>query len=229
MARGCRYDEAGPWLGGRTCAGKFYDGTESLGETLKRKYGGSYGGYACRQNTADSSQLSVHGTGRAIDFFPQSKSEGDAIASWLVANHEKFGIQLVIWWYRDWQCGDGWTTYTGPVPHTDHLHIELTIEASRENTSATYLGELFTVGQYQDIQTNVTRQGRMTRETVVTQGRLTRSFVSNLFEKAATQNRSLSKDEVIAIKQKVERESQQIIEAIDASDPDTPVPDGLGT
>lgn len=229
MAAGCRYDDAGPWNGGQSCAGRFYPGTEALGEALIKKYGGSYGGYSCRQNTADLSQLSVHGTGRAIDFFPQSKSEGDVIAAWLTANHEKFGIQLVIWWHRDWQCGQGWTSYGGPVPHTDHLHIELTIPASRENTAATYGGELFTVSQFQDLNSNVTRQGRMTRETVVTQARLTRSFVANLFERAADQNRRLSAQEVKQLIRKVEEESDAVLAAIDASDPDTPVPQSLAS
>ena len=127
MAAGCRYDDAGPWLGGRSCSGKFYPGTEALGEALQRNFGGSYGGYACRQNTADSSQLSVHGTGRAVDWFPPSKTAGDRGAAWLVQNHAKFGVQIVIWWHEDWQCGDGWTGYTGPNPHTDHVHVELTI------------------------------------------------------------------------------------------------------
>jgi hypothetical protein len=224
MAAGCRYDDAGPWLGGRSCSGRFHSGTEALGEAIKRKWGGSYGGYSCRQNTADASQLSVHGTGRAIDFFPQSKGEGDAIARWLVENHEEFGIQLIIWWYKDWSCGGGWSSYGGPVPHTDHLHIELTIPASRENTPATYTGELFSMGQYEDLRGAITRQGRLNRETTVTQARLTRSFISNLFEKAASQNRSLSSAEITAIKTKIENESQEIQAAIDAANADAEDP-----
>lgn len=124
MSRGCRYDEAGPWMGGAHCGGHIRRGTFALGKALANFWGGSFGGYACRPNTADESQMSVHGTGRALDFFPQSRAEGDAIAAFLVAHHEELGIQLVIWWRRDWQCGDGWTPYGGPVPHTDHLHIE---------------------------------------------------------------------------------------------------------
>jgi hypothetical protein len=79
-------------------------GTEALGEHLQAKFGGSYGGYSCRPNTADGSKQSVHGTGRAIDFFPNNKAEGDAIANLCVSNHAKWGIQLVI-------CG----TATGSV------------------------------------------------------------------------------------------------------------------
>lgn len=141
MAEDCRYDEAGPWDGGAHCSGTFHPGTEALGEYLQGRYGGSYGGYSCRPNTADTSQLSVHGTGRAIDFFPQSRAEGDAIAALCVSNQEDWGIQLVIWWMHDWQCPQGWTDYGGPVPHTDHLHIELTIPAAHNNTRATYEGQ----------------------------------------------------------------------------------------
>lgn len=143
MAAGCRYDEAGPWLGGSKCRGSLIRGTDELGKYLARRYGEKipYQGYACRQNTADASQMSVHGTGRALDFFPQNKTDGDAIAALLAHNHARWGIQLVIWWRRDWQCDQGWTGYTGPNPHTDHLHIELTVPAAGTNTAATYAGK----------------------------------------------------------------------------------------
>jgi hypothetical protein len=196
-------------------------GTEALGEHLQAKFGGSYGGYSCRPNTADGSKQSVHGTGRAIDFFPNNKAEGDAIANLCVSNHAKWGIQLVIWWYRDWFCDQGWTSYGGPVPHTDHLHIELTVPAAQNNTINTYRGGgLFTVDEVREIKASVARQGRLTRETVVTQGRLTREFVSNLFEKAAEQERNLSIKEIREIRVKVEHESDEILAAIDAVDPD---------
>jgi hypothetical protein len=140
MSRGCRYDEAGPWMGGTRCAGHIKRGTFALGKALANYWGGSFGGYACRQNTADASQMSVHGTGRALDFFPQSRGEGDAIAAFLVAHHEQLGIQLVIWWRRDWQCGPGWTVYGGPVPHTDHLHIEQDASAAETIFPSYFLG-----------------------------------------------------------------------------------------
>jgi hypothetical protein len=113
-----------------------------LGEHLVDEFGGYYGGYSCRPNTADSSQMSVHGTGRAFDYFPEAKYEGDAVARLLVENHERWGIQLIIWWYKDWKCGVGWTYYSGPVPHTDHLHVELTIPAAQNNDAQTYGGNM---------------------------------------------------------------------------------------
>jgi hypothetical protein len=76
------------------------------------------------------------------------------------------------------------------------------------------------VDEVREIKASVARQGRLTRETVVTQGRLTREFVSNLFEKAAEQERNLSIKEIREIRVKVEHESDEILAAIDAVDPD---------
>lgn len=130
MATGCRYDDAGPWNGGAACAGGHKPGTQALGDHLVATYGGRAEGYSCRQNTADPSKLSVHGTGRAIDYYPPDSATGDRVADDCIAHHERWGVQLVIWDHRDWTCDDGWTSYGGPSPHTDHLHIEQTIEAS---------------------------------------------------------------------------------------------------
>ena len=67
-------------------------GTRVLAEYLKNHFEGakSYGGYNCRPNTANTSQLSVHGTGRAIDLFvPRHNRQadndlGDPIGTWLL-------------------------------------------------------------------------------------------------------------------------------------------------
>jgi hypothetical protein len=59
------YDGAPPWNGGANCSGALFSGTRILADYLKREFSGvsSYGGYSCRPNTANTSQLSVHGTG----------------------------------------------------------------------------------------------------------------------------------------------------------------------
>lgn len=184
-AAGCRYDDAGPWNGGRNCSGRLYPGTEALGEALKARWGGSYGGYSCRPNTADASQLSVHGTGRAVDWFQPSKAAGDEAAEWLVANAEAFGVQLVIWNRRDWFCNAGWTSYGGPNPHTDHIHVELTIPAANNNTASTYRKELFTVGQYEDLTQKLTRMEERLGNVAKRQGVLTRiAFAQSTNNKA---------------------------------------------
>lgn len=142
MTYPCRYDSAGPWNGGASCAGGLLDSTRNLGAALVERYeGGRAEGYNCRPNTADASQLSVHGTGRAVDYFPPSMAAGHSAAAWLVANWAKFGIQMVIWNRRDWTCAAGWTSYGGPSPHTDHLHIEQqTAAAHAAHPVSYYLG-----------------------------------------------------------------------------------------
>jgi hypothetical protein len=136
------YDGAPAW-GSAKCAGKLKSGAMRLGEYLQDRYPAitSIGGYACRRNTASASKMSVHGTGRALDvFIPTIKGaadngKGDPLANWLVANAEHIGIQLVIWDRTVWQSnGRGAKAYTGPVPHVDHLHVELTLKAAAQQT-----------------------------------------------------------------------------------------------
>src|SRR5687767_8209725 len=64
-----RYDGAPPWDGGRHCSGGILPGTREVGAYLMRRFPQIRvaGGYSCRQNTADLSRTSVHGTGRALD------------------------------------------------------------------------------------------------------------------------------------------------------------------
>lgn len=177
MAVGCRYDRAGSWNGGASCSVGLKSGTQALGEALRARWGGSWGGFSCRPNTADTSQLSVHGTGRAVDWFQPSHQAGDEAARWLVENHEKFGIQLVIWDRKDWSCsaldnvpgvgaGDGWTPYGGPNPHTDHLHIELTIPAANDNTARTYQTGGLSVADIEELIKVIKAQGDLTRKAI---------------------------------------------------------------
>ena len=143
------YNDAPSW-NDRGCSpgdsdfSKTKPGTKVLAEYLKNNFEGakSYGGYSCRQNTANSSQLSVHGTGRAIDLFvPLDGGEadndlGDEIADWLLENSSAIGIQLVIWDQSIWSSGRATEcrSYGGPHPHRDHLHIELNTSAGDMRT-----------------------------------------------------------------------------------------------
>jgi hypothetical protein len=139
------YTGAGSWSGGANCGGGLLAGTRELGDYLKVTFSGitSYGGYACRPNTANTSQLSVHGTGRAIDVMiptvggDANNAAGDRVANFLVENAEKIGIQFIIWDRNSWGASRGQPklrSYTGPVPHIDHLHVELSPEGARRMT-----------------------------------------------------------------------------------------------
>jgi hypothetical protein len=138
------YEEAGSWSGGSRCSGTFLPGSRALGDYLVANFGASsYDGYSCRPNTASTSQLSMHGTGRAIDLFiPQSggradNDRGDPIANWLVQHAEEIGVQFIIWDQTKWNgsySGAKDASYGGPNPHTDHLHIELTSDGANQRT-----------------------------------------------------------------------------------------------
>lgn len=122
-------------------------GTLELAADLRRRFPQlrSAGGFdCCRQNTADPGELSVHSIGRALDLgLPRVAGEadrvhGDPIAAWLLVHAEEVGVQLVIWDRSVWQAsrrpGERLRAYTGPVPHTDHLHVELSLDGARRRT-----------------------------------------------------------------------------------------------
>lgn len=132
-----RYEGPGPWDDGIHCAGSRLPGTARLAEYLETFPGVSgTGGYHCRRNTNNEREMSVHGTGRAIDIMlpkvdGQPNPNGDAIANWLVTNANMLGVQLVIWDRTIWNSERRTARpYTGPSSHTDHIHVELTRAAA---------------------------------------------------------------------------------------------------
>lgn len=131
-ARGT-YEAPGSWNGGRSCAGAMLQGTQALGSRIETTFTVTgLSGYACRQNTANRSEISAHGTGRALDVFA-SPTNGDEVANWLVRNASDLGVQLVIWNRTLWivsASGPRIRSYGGPNPHTDHVHAELTRAAA---------------------------------------------------------------------------------------------------
>ena len=137
VTRPIPYESPGPWDGGAHCAGSRLPGTARLAAFLETLPGvESTGGYTCRRNTANANEMSVHGTGRAIDvMIPKidgaANPAGDAIADWLVANANLLGVQLVIWDRVIWNSERRTARpYTGPSSHTDHIHMELTNAAA---------------------------------------------------------------------------------------------------
>jgi hypothetical protein len=140
------YDSAPAWTGTDSCAGGLRPGARALQAYLSTHFTdiSKIGGYSCRQNTADATKMSVHGTGRALDVvIPKSGDTadndlGDPLANWLVENAERIGVQLIIWdrtgWHGSRDPGEKARDYTGPSPHTDHIHFEITERAADELT-----------------------------------------------------------------------------------------------
>ena len=140
------YTGAGAWTG--SCGPGMTGGAQKLLDFLNDRYPqiDSIGGFSCRHIVGDSSRTSVHATGRALDVMlplgfrnDADNAQGDPIAEFLIANAEDIGIQYFIWDRTSWNpsrsTGTKERAYRGAHPHNDHLHIELSVEASREETA----------------------------------------------------------------------------------------------
>jgi hypothetical protein len=141
------YTGAGAWTGSDSCEGGMTAGAGTLREYLYEYFPQLtlVGGYACRHINGNESQTSVHATGRALDLHiplaaggAADNDLGDPIAHWLIRNAESMGIQYIIWDRSSWNAsrtaGEKFRPYGGASPHRDHLHIELSVPASAEET-----------------------------------------------------------------------------------------------
>jgi len=143
-----RYDDAPSWSGGANCSGGFTPGAKRMQDWLRANWGSAtIQGYSCRPNTANPSKTSIHGVGRASDWF---RDAGNAthraqVASFIArmsangaAMARATGVQYWIW-NRQQYSVQGTSVqrsgYSGPNPHTDHVHLEQNIAGSRLETS----------------------------------------------------------------------------------------------
>ena len=145
-AREAGFDYTGSptWRGGHQCSGGFLPGSERLGEFLVEQFDGAsrFAGYNCRPIRGNSSTMSVHGTGRAVDVFIPTDGRkadndlGDPVANYLIRHASELGIEFFIWDRAKWNIEYAEDRpYGGAHPHHDHLHIELTPEAARNGRS----------------------------------------------------------------------------------------------
>jgi peptidoglycan hydrolase-like protein with peptidoglycan-binding domain len=122
-----------------TCAGDWQPGARALAGQWSRLTGRKAGGYVCRP-IRGSTRPSVHGDGRAVDAYANAqdatqRAQADAYAAWLIANAVELQCAYIIWNGRQWSWprrAEGWRPYSGVSAHTDHLHIELSWEGSRQ-------------------------------------------------------------------------------------------------
>lgn len=116
-------------------------GAVRLRDMILKAWSGSrdMGIFNCRSVRGGSS-LSLHGEGRAIDI-GGSPSVMQGIAKWAKTYSGWYGIQEVIYNRKIWtasRANEGWRTYSGTNPHTDHVHIGLTKTAA---TNASFIPE----------------------------------------------------------------------------------------
>ncbi len=148
--------QAGPWNGAPCspcaqaggCAGGIRPGTLELAGDLGTRFPQitHMAGYCCRDicSTPPSGLMTVHGAGRALDLaIPLAGGDannvlGDEIGNWLIEHAQEIGIQLIIWdswmWDAGREPGARSLLYFRDHPHTDHLHVELSVDGAERRT-----------------------------------------------------------------------------------------------
>lgn len=82
----------------------------------------SYGGF--RAGDMD------HGTGNAVDIMVSSRSQGDSVASYVMAHASELNVKYVIWYQRIWYPSSGtWKPMADrggtTANHMDHVHVSV--------------------------------------------------------------------------------------------------------
>jgi len=92
-----------------------------LGESLKKKFG-----VKVEQFGPGSIPTSLHKEGRALDIRVRSKEEGDGIFADLMKRRAELGWTALIWQGKVYSKKNAFkgAPYSGPSPHTDHVHLE---------------------------------------------------------------------------------------------------------
>lgn len=92
---------------------------QAAAEQIARQFGMSHiGGWRATGSVPGSD----HPKGLALDVMTRDVSKGNAVAAWATKRPD---VTYVIWNRRiyDRRNGKGWQRYSGPSPHTDHVHI----------------------------------------------------------------------------------------------------------
>jgi hypothetical protein len=133
-----------------TCSPTAKPGTVKLKNMLLRTYPGSRSLGISRSCSAGGT--SEHKEGRAFDWGVRvsnatERAQAAAFLGWLLktdargnkaANARRLGVMYVIWNKRIWgayAANQGWRTYRGSNPHTDHVHISLSRAGGAGTTS----------------------------------------------------------------------------------------------
>ncbi|MGV9612176.1 hypothetical protein [Nocardia xishanensis] len=91
-----------------------------VGNMLKKTFGLTDIGGAIGRGDGD------HGAGLALDLMTSDFARGDAIADFVLANKQRFGVTYVIWRQR-YNDGSGWSYMENrgspTANHYDHVHV----------------------------------------------------------------------------------------------------------
>ncbi|WP_432509769.1 LGFP repeat-containing protein [Kineococcus sp. SYSU DK001] len=129
-----------------TTCGAPQPGTLAVAQLIRDAYGRQTIGTA-RDCPATGVPVSEHSDGRALDWMLNAADPAQAalareFLTWLLADDaraaRRLGVMYVIWDRQVWKAyaaGAGWQPYTGPNPHTDHVHLSLTFSGAARETS----------------------------------------------------------------------------------------------
>lgn len=119
------------------CAPSEPRGTRAFANFVMKNFGG--GDYGIARDCGGG--LSGHTSGRAWDWNTTiGRPQVNALLEWLFANNDEVirraGITYLIWNGRIWNTRSRtWQAYTGPNPHTDHVHFSFSTPGSQGQTS----------------------------------------------------------------------------------------------
>jgi hypothetical protein len=139
-----------PYQGQSTCNPAPKPGTLALSRLILAAYPGTGSSGIARDCSIGG--RSEHKEGRAWDWTlnynnPRQRAIASDFAKWLFATDaygnrfaqaRRLGVMYVIWNHKIWsaaQAGSGWRRYTGPDPHTGHMHISLSWAGALKKTS----------------------------------------------------------------------------------------------
>ncbi|MFC7549293.1 coiled-coil domain-containing protein [Plantactinospora sp. GCM10030261] len=74
-------------------------------------------GRACDWSLVKSGFVSAQNT--------DQRRYGNNLAAFLVRNADRLGIYYIIWYKQIWFPTTGWSSYSGPSDHTDHVHMSM--------------------------------------------------------------------------------------------------------
>lgn len=137
-----------PYQGGDRCDVVDKPGAVKLANLIRRTYGADESiGIAYNACYA----VSEHNEGRALDWMIDTAKKADrakarAFLGWLLApdarGHKaamarRLGVMYIIFNRRMWRAYSprGWAPYTGTNPHSDHIHISLSLDGQTGRTS----------------------------------------------------------------------------------------------
>ena len=139
-----------PYQGQSTCNPAPKAGTLALSKLVMAAYPGS--GTSGIARDCSIGGRSEHKEGRAWDWTvsyanPRQRAQAADFVHWLFATDvygnrfaeaRRLGVMYVIWNHKIWsaaQASAGWRKYTGPDPHTGHMHISLSWSGALKKTS----------------------------------------------------------------------------------------------